>query len=131
MSFAKPSGSTPSLSRDVKEQQAFALGFSYFAAILCGLLTLATVSVTLWCLSIREGDTGGAMNSGMSFILVIPLASIPVGVVCFIGILLSCRAMRTYSGPSARTGLKLSLGGPVVVVVCYALCFALLRQAGF
>jgi hypothetical protein len=101
----------------------------YIAAVLCGLLIVATVVLTLWGLSIRAGTSDGMFVS-MAFIVMLPGASIPVAIFCLIGAMLSKKALRTTSSTDARTGLWLCAGGPVAVVLCYAACFWVLTAWG-
>jgi len=100
------------------------------SGILCGLLILAIVATTVWACSIRDGDTGGAMGAGLTFVVLLPLAAIPVGLVCLVGAIVSIGAMRRDSSAEARCGLWLSLGGPVAVVLCYAACWGIMVAAG-
>ena len=100
------------------------------SAKLCGLLILATLATTILAFTIRDGDTGGAMGVGMLFFLTIPMASIPVGLICLVGTVLSLVAIRNHPSPEARTALVLSLVSPAAVIVCYALCLAIILASG-
>src|SRR5688572_28139277 len=102
----------------------------YIAAVLCGLLALATVALTLWGLSLPAGDSRDGMFISLAFIVFLPGASIPVGLFCLVGVSLSKSALRTTSSTDARTGYRLCLWAPVVVVLCYAVCFGLLTASG-
>jgi hypothetical protein len=102
----------------------------YIAAVLCGLLILATVALTLWGLSIPAGDSSDGMFVSMAFVVMLPGASIPVAIFCLVGTMLSKKALRTTSGTEARTALWLCAGGPVAVVSCYVACFWILTAWG-
>lgn len=102
----------------------------YFSAILCGLIILAIVATTVRVISIRDGHTGDVVEAIFMFLFLIPVASIPVGLICLVGMIVSVRAMRRYPSPEARTGLWLSLSGPVAVIACYAVCWGIMVVSG-
>ena len=86
-------------------------------AVLCGVLILALVATIV--LGFTAEGTSGGMALGILYFFFIPLASIPVGLVCLAGAVVSGVALRRQSSPAARTGLELSLLGPAVVLTCY------------
>ncbi len=102
---------------------------SSIGAVACGLLILAIMATTVWAFTIRPGGPGGAMGLGMAFIVLFPLALIPVGLFCLVGAVLSGVALRRHSTPAARIGLWLALGGPLAVIACYGACFGILIAA--
>src|SRR5262245_26854411 len=73
--------------------------FGIFNVVLCGLLFVFIL---------------------LGFIT-IPQALIPVGVFGVGGAILSGLAMRKQTSQAARFGLLLSLVGPLIVIVCYAI----------
>jgi hypothetical protein len=119
-----------SMPRRIRDHFAFVKGYGYFAATLCGLLMLAILADTMWCLSIRPGNSGGGMEAAMIMLLVIPLGFIPVSIVCLAGLWMANRAWREFPCQDIRTALKLSGGGLLTAVLCYGLCFATLILAG-
>lgn len=100
----------------------------YFCGVLCGLVILATVITTI-LLCNSHGPSSG-MEAGFVFLILIPLSSIPVGIICLYGAVVSAIANFRNSSPEARTGLWLSLGGPVAVVICYAACWGIIVATG-
>jgi hypothetical protein len=104
----------------------------YLAATLCGLLVLAMLVALVMAFSQKgspSGEIGAALLLGTMLGYIIPLAAIPVTVMCVWGMTVSHRAMRSAPSPEARTGWLLSLGGLMSMGVCYALCFALVMIA--
>ena len=130
MSLQEDPETTPSSPIGGMSLHRYAKGLGYFSAALCGLLIVATVGTTLWGLSLRDDDAAGAMSVGVTFLFLIPAAAIPVAMVCLAGMVSSLWALGTCTSPEARTGLRLSVVGPIVVVVSYAGCLALMMAAG-
>jgi hypothetical protein len=95
-------------------------------AVLCGLLAVATVAFSVLA-SLPLGDSAGLVY-GSTSLFCIPVALIPIGISCLIGVLRSRAAMRRHPSREARTGLWLSLGGPIVVILCYVLGWGILLQ---
>ena len=104
--------------------------FSRLGAAFCGLLVLAIVAITVLSFNLRPAEASGGMFVGMAFIVFLPIAAVPVGLFCLVASHLSAWAFGRHSSPSARTGLWLSLGGPVVVIACYAGCFGIMVTSG-
>jgi hypothetical protein len=96
-------------------------------AVLCGLLVVAILGTVIVGANLPYGDTSGSMAVGFTHGVLIPLASIPIGIVCLLGAVLSRLAWRKQATSDARIGFLLSLAAPGVVVVCYAASLALSR----
>ena len=88
-------------------------------AVLCGLLVVATVAAFVLS-ALRVGDTGVGMFLVIMLGFFIPVAFIPIGLSCLVGAIRSGIALRRHASREARTGLRLSLGGPVAVIAGYA-----------
>jgi hypothetical protein len=95
-------------------------------AVLCGLLVVAILGSVIVGANQPYGDTGAAMALGFAYVFLIPLLSIPVGIVCLLGAVLSGQAWRKQASSDARIGFLLSLVAPGVTIVCYAVGWALL-----
>jgi hypothetical protein len=93
-------------------------------AVLCGLLILAMVATLVVVVLFAEDE-----GSGMFFVVVyfgfIPVASIPVGLLCLVGAVFSRTQLRRHSSPEARLGLRLSKRGPTAVIACYVIIFGI------
>jgi hypothetical protein len=93
-------------------------------AALSGLVIVAVVaSLVLGAFGV--GGEGSGMFFGLMLIFFIPMASIPIGLSCLVGVVRSGIALRRHSSREARIGLWLSLGGPIAVIGCYALLLAI------
>lgn len=90
-------------------------------AVLCGLLVVAIVASAAIGSFVR-GDGVGMLFAIMVFYF-IPLAFIPIGLSCLVGAIRSGVELRRHPSREARTGLWLSLGGPIAVVACYVILF--------
>lgn len=101
-----------------------AKGLGIVNAVLCGLLILAMVATLVVVVLFAEDE-----GSGMFFVVVyfgfIPVASIPVGLLCLVGAVFSRTQLRRHSSPEARLGLRLSVRGPVAVIACYVIIFGI------
>ena len=106
---------------------SFGKGFGIIGAFLCGLLVVCIVATWISRATLQPGDGGGAMGIGMVYVFYIPGAAIPVFLFCLVGAILSGLALRQHASPDARIGLTLSLAGPGLVVICYALGFAIIN----
>ncbi len=105
----------------------WAQSLGHFCGVLCGLLILATLVTTAWACSSRGARV---MEPGFIFLFFIPIVSVPVALLCLVGTIVSIGALRRYSSPEARTGLWFSLGGPIAVVSCYAVCWGIMVASG-
>ncbi len=97
-------------------------------AALCGLLVVAIV-IALLLLVIPVIPFLGADAGLLGWIMIvgfIPLACIPIGISCLVGALRARAVLRRHPSQEARLGLRLSVGGPVAVLACYVLGFAIL-----
>ena len=92
-------------------------------AALCGLLVVGIVGSVLLGL-FGTGDAGWGTAIMLHFC--VPGASIPFGISCLVGAVWSGVAMRRHPSREARIGLWLSLGGPIAVILCYALAWGIL-----
>jgi hypothetical protein len=101
-----------------------AKGLGIVNAVLCGLLILAMVATLVVVVLFAEDE-----GSGMFFVVVyfgfIPVASIPVGLLCLVGAVFSHTQLRRHSSPEARLGLRLSKRGPTAVIACYVIIFGI------
>src|SRR4051794_40366759 len=67
--------------------------YSRIGAVFCAMLLFAILATTAWGLTLRNGDTGGAMGVGLMFVGLIPMASALVGLYCLVGVVLSLGAL--------------------------------------
>ena len=109
--------------------ESVAIWFARIGAIFCGLLVVAILITTFWGFTIRSGDTGGAMGVGLTFMIFLPLASIPVGLICLAAAICSRIALKRQSSPNAQISFRLAMGAPIAVVAVYALCSLMLLLA--
>lgn len=117
---------------DATKRDALAMFGKAFGVIgggLSGLLVAAIVFVTIRALTIRPGDTAGAMGIGIAFFVLFPLAFIPVGLVCLLGGMLSGLALRRHSSSAARTGLRLSWISAAIAVGVYGIALLIIVVA--
>jgi hypothetical protein len=87
------------------------------SAGLCALLVMATLgSVSL---GLQVHTPAGGWGMAMVFAVWIPLAAIPVGIVCFVSIVLATIAGR--ANPTRETDIDLwfAVAPPIVTVVIY------------
>ena len=111
-----------------RRQDLVAKRLGVIGAVLCGVLILAIVATTV--LGFTAEGTGEGMAYLIFYFFFIPLASIPVGLICLAGAILSRRVLRRQSSPDAQTAQKLSLGGPAAVLACYVICLLMLMMSG-
>ena len=95
-------------------------------AMLCGILILMIVATVIAGANVRPGDRDGAFGVLIRYVVFIPIAFVPVALVCFVGAIVSRQASLTHASRDARLGLVLSFVAPGVVVICYAVGYALL-----
>lgn len=105
---------------DEKRLDGLALRWSKISAFLCGVLILGTILTTVSCYQ------DGGMGAGMFFIVFLPLASVPVGLYCLAGLILSAVAVRRYHSPASREALWISVVAPLAVLAIYGGCFAMM-----
>ena len=99
-------------------------------AVLCGLLVVAIVVALHLCVTpvVPLMGEGSGILGWIMLVFFIPLASIPIGISCLVGIVRSRAALRRHPSREARIGLWLSLGGVIAVMACYALAWGILLQ---
>lgn len=98
--------------------------------LLGGILILAMVATTVLACFLRGDNTGGGVEVGFIFLFFIPVVSLPVVFFCLAGIIVSVSATRRFPNGDARTGLWQSLLVPIVVVICYVVCWRIMLIAG-
>ena len=99
--------------------------FGISGAILCGVWVFVIMGLAIANTTVSH-VSGGGLGFAMAYITIIPIAFIPIAIVCLLGAVLSGLAWRHKATSDARIGLMLSLAAPGVAVVCYALGFAML-----
>lgn len=98
-------------------------------AVLCGLLVVAFVaSVLLGVVPPPAGGDGSGqgMFAAIMILYFIPIACIPIGISCLVGTLRARAVLRRHPSQEAQLGLRLSVGGPIAVILCYVLGFGIL-----
>ena len=76
----------------------------------------------MWALAALAERREAALGVGMTFFVFLPLAAIPVALVCLIAAFVSVRALSSNGGRPAEQALWLSIGAPAAVVALYTLC---------
>ena len=122
---------TPSAYDDAVRQGRVAIRLGCVGAACCGLLMVAILVTTVWGLSLRRSDEGGAMGMALTFIIFIPMAALPIGTICLVGVIYSRHALRKGVTRNAFVGMRLAVVSPIAVVACYAICLLILLMSGF
>jgi hypothetical protein len=111
---------------DASRIELWAVWFGRVGTVLCALLIVAIAATTVGLFTVERG---GGLLFGMFLAFFIPAASIPVGLFCLVGAIVSAKALRRHSSPAVRSAFLLSCASPVAVLACYGACFGILMIA--
>ena len=65
-----------------------------------------------------------SMAVGIALVMFVPLAAVPVGLICVAGALVSVKELREKGSRSAVLGLALSVVGPIAGLITYFISYA-------
>jgi hypothetical protein len=128
--YASPKNSSAPVSADQGKLEVAASRLVRIGTVLCGLLVVAILITTVWIL--KEAIFGGGedMSAGFTFLIFIPLASIPVGLICLAGAICCGLVSQRQSSSKAESDLRLAINCPVAVLVLYFVCLVIVLTAG-